>query len=250
MTCSLLRSRYAFAITWMIALLACFCLGVPSARAAEVQPKSVFSIDAGRKFFSADQLFEIIDHAADRGYTDIQLILGNDGLRFVLDDMTVSLEGGRSWTSDAVKAAIQAGNKSYYDDPNDNVLTQAEMDRVLARAIKRGLHVTPLINSPGHMDALLVAMKELGIQNPAFSDRNKTSVRTVDLDNAEALSFTKALIQKYATYFGASGASEIFNFGAGGYANDVFRDPGWSAIQRNGKYSHFVRYANDLSGII
>ncbi len=46
--------------------------------------KAVFSIDAGRKYFSKDQIKELINQARISGYTDIQLILGNDGLRFLV----------------------------------------------------------------------------------------------------------------------------------------------------------------------
>ena len=51
--------------------------------------KAIFSIDAGRKYFSKDQIIQIIDKAYRNGYTDVQLIVGNDGLRFALDDMTI-----------------------------------------------------------------------------------------------------------------------------------------------------------------
>ena len=46
------------------------------------QLKSIFSIDAGRKYFSEDQLKSIIDKAYKNGYTDVQILLGNDALRF------------------------------------------------------------------------------------------------------------------------------------------------------------------------
>ena len=42
------------------------------------------SIDAGRKYFSPDQLKEIIDKAKHYGYTDLHLLVGNDGMRFML----------------------------------------------------------------------------------------------------------------------------------------------------------------------
>ena len=43
-------------------------------KAAEEQNlKSVFSIDAGRKYFSVDQLKTIINKAYQNGYTDVQI---------------------------------------------------------------------------------------------------------------------------------------------------------------------------------
>ena len=53
--------------------------------------KKVISIDAGRKYFSPDQIKEIIDEASKTGYTDLHLLVGNDGLRFVLDDMSLQV---------------------------------------------------------------------------------------------------------------------------------------------------------------
>ena len=210
---------------------------------------SIFSIDAGRKYFSADQLKQIIDRAAKNGYTDVQLILANDGMRFFLDDMSVSANG-QSYESDAVKAALTAGNNSYYKDPNGNALTETEMDDIISYAKSKGIGIVPVINSPGHMDALLVAMKELGIENAAYTNGSKVSKRTVDITNDEAVNFLYAVLQKYISYFGEAGVSEYFNFGADEFANDVFTNPGWGEIQSNGAYRNFVEYANHVSGLI
>lgn len=68
--------------------------------------KSVLSIDAGRKYFSEDQLKQIIDKAYKNGYTSVQILLGNDGLRFVLDDMSMQVNG-KSYASEDVKKQSQ-----------------------------------------------------------------------------------------------------------------------------------------------
>ncbi len=210
---------------------------------------SIFSIDAGRKYFSADQLKQIIDRAAKNGYTDVQLILANDGMRFFLDDMSIETDG-RVYESDAVKAALTAGNDEYYKDPNGNALTEAEMNDIISYAKSKGIGIVPVINSPGHMDALLVAMKELGIENAAYTNGSKVSDRTVDITNEQAVNFLYAVLQKYISYFGEAGVSEYFNFGADEFANDVFTNPGWGEIQSNGTYRNFVEYANHVSGLI
>ena len=94
---------------------------------------SVYSIDAGRKYFSVNQLKEIIDSANQNGFTHVQLLFGNDGLRLVLDDMTITANG-KTYASDDVKEAIKAGTKTYYDDPNGNVLNQKDIETILAYA--------------------------------------------------------------------------------------------------------------------
>ena len=80
------------------------------------------------------------------------------------------------------------------------------------------------VNSPGHMDALLVAMEKLGIENPqaSFDTVSKT---TMDLTNEAAVNFTKALIGKYMDYF--KDKSKIFNYGTDEYANDATNAQGW-----------------------
>ena len=220
--------------------------------------KKVISIDAGRKYFSPDQIKEIIDEASKTGYTDLHLLVGNDGLRFVLDDMSLQV-GDASYSSQAVKEAVEKGTKAYYDDPNGTALTQAQMDAILAYAKSKKIGVIPTINSPGHMDAILTAMEQLGIENPHFNYfGTKKSERTVDLDNQKALDFTKALVDKYAAYF--SGKTEIFNIGLDEYANDATDAHGWQVLQASKHwpdegypdkgYEKFIQYANDLAAIV
>ena len=220
-------------------------------RAAQVNEKlakrKMISIDAGRKYFSPDQLKEIIDKAKHYGYTDLHLLVGNDGMRFMLDDMTIKANG-KTYASDDVKRALENGTDAYYKDPNGNHLTESQMTDLINYAKNKGIGLIPTVNSPGHMDAILHAMKELGIQKPNFNYLGKESARTVDLDNKEAVEFTKALIDKYAAYF--AGKSDIFNIGLDEYANDATNAKGWTILQTQGKYSKFITYANDLARIV
>ena len=219
--------------------------------------KKIVSIDAGRKYFSPDQLKEIIDKAKHYGYTDLHLLVGNDGLRFMLDDMSLTV-GDKTYASDDVKRAVENGTNAYYNDPNGNHLTESEMTDLISYAKDKGIGLIPSVNSPGHMDAILNAMKELGIENPNFNYFGKESARTVDLDNEKAVAFTKALIDKYAAYF--AGKSEIFNIGLDEYANDATDAKGWSVLQAykwypedgfpDKGYDKFIAYANDLAHIV
>ena len=213
----------------------------------KLSKKKIVSIDAGRKYFSPEQLKEIIDKAKHYGYTDLHLLVGNDGLRFMLDDMSI-IANGKTYASDDVKRAIEKGTNDYYNDPNGNHLTESQMTDLINYAKDKGIGLIPTVNSPGHMDAILNAMKELGIQNPNFNYFGKESARTVDLDNEQAVAFTKALIDKYAAYFAKK--TEIFNIGLDEYANDATNAKGWTVLQTKGKYSKFITYANDLAHIV
>ena len=73
--------------------------------------KKIVSIDAGRKYFSPEQIKEIIDEASKTGYIDLHLLVGNDGLRFVLDDMSLKV-GDTSYSSQAVTDAVEKGTKA------------------------------------------------------------------------------------------------------------------------------------------
>jgi len=234
---------------------------VATERAAQVNEKlakkKIVSIDAGRKYFSPDQLKEIIDKAKHYGYTDLHLLVGNDGLRFMLDDMSLTV-GDKTYASDDVKRAVENGTNAYYNDPNGNHLSESEMTDLISYAKDKGIGLIPTVNSPGHMDAILNAMKELGIEKPNFNYFGKESARTVDLDNGKAVAFTKALIDKYAAYF--AGKSEIFNIGLDEYANDATDAKGWSVLQAykwypedgfpDKGYDKFIAYANDLARIV
>ena len=234
---------------------------VATERAAQVNEKlakkKIVSIDAGRKYFSPEQLKEIIDKAKHYGYTDLHLLIGNDGLRFMLDDMSLTV-GDKTYASDDVKRAVEKGTNAYYNDPNGNHLTESQMTDLINYAKDKGIGLIPSVNSPGHMDAILNAMKELGIEKPNFNYFGKESARTVDLDNEKAVAFTKALIDKYAGYF--AGKSEIFNIGLDEYANDATDAKGWSVLQAykwypedgfpDKGYDKFIAYANDLARIV
>ena len=93
------------------------------------------------------------------------------------------------------------------------------MTELVQYAKEKGIGLIPAINSPGHMDAMLVAMEKLGIKNPQ-ANFDKVSKTTMDLENQEALNFTKALIGKYMDYF--ADKSKIFQLWVQmKYANDA-----------------------------
>ena len=171
----------------------------------------VFHLDCGRKYFTVDQVKELIDALSTAHYTHMELAIGNDGLRLLLDDMSVTANG-TTYASETVKSGIKSGNANY---SHSGEWTQAEMDTIITYAASKGIKIIPLVNNPGHMDSILAAMKACGI-----TGNYKTSARTVDLENASAVAFTQALVMKYAEYF-ASWGCEYFNIGADEYANDV-----------------------------
>ncbi len=206
----------------------------------------IVHLDAGRKYFSVDSIKKIIDNAFADGYNYLELAVGNDGLRFLLDDMSVTVNG-TTYASDKVTADIRQGNKNYYD-AGTNELTQSEMDEIISYAKGKGISIIPLINSPGHMDAIIDCMESLGLSKVAYEGKNeKTSASTIDVANDTAVAFTQALIQKYVDYFADKGC-KYFNMGADEYANDVSN--GFAELISGDGYKSFVTYVNDMAKII
>lgn len=216
-------------------------------------------VDCGRKYFSVDSLKAIIDNASKAGFNYIELAVGNDGLRLLLNDMSIEVNGTK-YDSDTVKAAIQKGNQTYNSsfatsdypyyypyNPAVNELTQTEMDEVVAYANRKNLEVIPLVNTPGHMDAILSAATALTGKDCAYNG----SARTIDVTNATAVAFTEALVQKYITYFAGKGCT-TFNMGADEYANDVYTSGGmgFGNLQSEGNYSYYVKYVNKMADMI
>ena len=229
------------------------------AQEEKLAKKKIVSIDAGRKYFSPDQIKEIIDEASKTGYTDLHLLVGNDGLRFVLDDMSLKV-GDTSYSSQAVTDAVEKGTKAYYDDPNGTALTQAQMDDILAYAKSKKVGVIPTINSPGHMDAILTAMEQLGSKI--------LTLITLALKNqlGQLIWTTKKSLRLYQS-FGRQVCGLI------SVARQTSLTSAWTnmpmmlqmpmvgrfsklasigqvkAIQKKG-YEKFIQYANDLAAIV
>lgn len=211
---------------------------------------NIMFLDCGRKYYSVDSIEKIINNASAAGFNYIQLAVGNDGLRFLLNDMSLTVKG-TTYDSEAVKSAIHAGNEKYGNEKNYDVavdeLTQSEMDTIIAYAGSKGMGVIPCVNTPGHMDAILGAATSLTGEDCAYSG----SARTIDVTNGTAVAFTQALLQKYITYFAGKGC-KLFNMGADEYANDIYTggSMGFGNLQDTNKYSYYVNYVNAVDDMI
>lgn len=156
--------------------------------------------------------------------------------------MSVSVNGA-SYESDAVTAAVQTGNQNY-TAYSSGELTESEMDEILAYAAEQGISIIPLLNSPGHMNALMTAGEALTKQTLSYSG----SERTIDVTNTTATAFTLAVLEKYVRYFADKGCTH-FNLGADEYANDI-SSSGFGAIQSAGLYDDYIAYVNSAAAIV
>ncbi len=88
------------------------------------------------------------------------------------------------------------------------------------------------------MDAILNAPWKNWESKTLTNYFGKESVRTVDLDNEQAVAFTKALIDKYVAYFAKK--TEIFNIGLDEYANDATNAKG---LERSSSWYYYPNEA-------
>lgn len=162
----------------------------------------------------------------------------------------MSLEvDGKTYTSDDVTTAIEAGNKQYSNSKNttDSALSETDMDTIIAYARGKNIRIIPLINTPGHMNAILSAAKSLTRTTCAYNG----SGTTIDVTNTTAVAFTQALLKKYVSYFAGKGC-EYFNMGADEYANDIYTSGsmGFGQLQSSGQYRDYVTYVNQVAKLI
>ena len=196
----------------------------------------IFHLDCGRKYFSVAEIEGIIDQLAANHYTHLQLAFGNNGFRFLLNDMSVG-----SYTSDKVKSALKNGNITYSNSKVDSngkvtdssILSESDMDKIIAYAEKNGISIIPMLNTPGHMDALVSAMSELKVGSSRTSSE-------MSLTDGAQVSFIEALQQKYIDYFAAKG-SKYYNFAADEYTFSALSDS---------EYTAFATYVNAIAQMV
>ena len=200
----------------------------------------IVHLDCGRKYFSKDWIIALLYEMKNDGYNQLQLAFGNDGLRFLLNDMSFEANGTTYSHADVV-SAVEAGNYAQNSSGDERWLRQDEMDEIIAKANDLGIEIVPLLNLPGHANAILDIVND---KYNAYGSNN-----TLDVANsAEAREFGKAIFKKYVKYF-ADKKCKFFNFGADEYANDASGTFSFSRLNSS-QYETFISFINDLAGDI
>lgn len=222
-------------LVMLLSLLSMAAFTLPTAASSDSAASNgdfmrIFHLDCGRKYFSVSEIEGIIDHLAANHYTHLQLAFGNNGFRFLLDEMPVG-----SYTSDQVRSALTSGNKTYSTSKgaDSSMLSESDMDAIIAYAEKNGISIIPMLNTPGHMDALVSAMSALKVGS------NKKNSE-MSLTNDAQVNFVKALQQKYINYFAAHG-SKYYNFAADEYSFSELSDS---------EYTAFATYVNAIAKMV
>lgn len=201
----------------------------------------IFHLDCGRKYFTVDQIKQMIDYAAESNYTHVELAFGNDGLRFLLDDMSVEVNG-TTYASDKVTSAIKQGNKKFYD-AGTNELTQSEMQQLIDYAREKKIGIIPMFDAPGHLQAVIRGMQTLGLKvDYTTPTTSGTSVNwAINPTDTASLAFVKALMEKYVAYFAKYGSSKYFNIAA---------DECGFAQMSTEQYTAYATFVNSLAAMV
>ena len=202
----------------------------------------ILHLDCGRKYFTKEWIIALLYEMQADGYNQLQLAFGNDGLRFLLDDMSFTANG-TPYSHNTVVEKVEAGNAAQNSSGDGSWLTETEMDAIIAKANDLGIEIVPLLNLPGHANAILDIADNT--YNASGSDN------TLDVANSEeARNFGMAIFTKYVDYFAGKGC-QFFNFGADEYANDISGTFTFSFSRLNStQYGAFVGFINDLAAYI
>ena len=194
----------------------------------------IFHLDCGRKYFSVSEIEGIIDQLAENHFTHLQLAFGNNGFRFLLNDMSVKANN-KTYGSDDVKNAVTNGNTTYSNGKNtaSTMLSETDMDTIIAYAKGKDISIIPMLNTPGHMNALVSAMEKLGVGT-------QRSDSEMSLTSDAQVEFIKALQQKYIMYFASKG-SEYYNLAADEYSFSGLSDT---------EYTAFAEYVNAVAKMV
>lgn len=200
-----------------------------------------FHLDCGRKYFTVAEVEKIIDQLAANYYTHLELAFGNEGLRFIPDADKMAVG---SYTGEQVVAALAKGNTAYDRSQSLSYTTDAwsedEMAQIISYASDKGIEIIPMFDIPGHMNAVIAAMKELGISVSVFSQVGYNYPGNIgqsfDPTNAAAAAFAKGLVENYIEYF--KGKCKYFN---------IAGDECGFAKMSDAQYTAYVDLMNDLN---
>lgn len=229
-----------------------------------ILPHRIIHLDCGRKYFSVDNVKSLIDVMAAYGYNELELAFGNAGLRFLLDDMSISFtteNGKTSYTHNDIRDAVVEGNKNQNSSGDGSYWTETNMTEILDYASSKSIEIVPLLNMPGHMNALLDGEQfhQYRISGTGYDENNnkvqKTSCTSIDPGEADAAAFGHAILQKYVKWFedyndsNPDGKVKYFNFGADEVGNDIV-NPFYANDLNPNRYDSCVKYINGCASII
>mgnify|MGYP004519042717 CR=1 FL=1 len=237
-------------LVMLLSLLSMAAFTLPTAASSDSAASNddsfyrIVHLDCGRKYFTKDWIIALLNEMSADGYNQLQLAFGNDGLRFLLDDMSFTANG-TTYSHETVVSNVEAGNKLQNSSGDASWLTRTEMDEIIATAQTLGIEIVPLLNLPGHANAILDI-----VNNNMYNAKiyGTVSQNTLDVTNDAACNFGYEIFKKYVDYFSSKGC-KYFNFGADEYGNDVGENPHFDVLNGTG-YQKLSAFINRLAAYI
>ena len=233
-------------LVMLLSLLSMAAFTLPTAASSDSAASNddsfyrIVHLDCGRKYFTKDWIIALLNEMKADGYNQLQLAFGNDGLRFLLDDMSFTANG-KTYSHDTVVSKVKAGNIAQNSSGDEHWLTKSEMDEIIATAQTLGIEIVPLLNLPGHANAIL------DIADDTYNASGSNNTLNV-ASSEEARNFGMAIFKKYVDYFASKGC-KFFSFGADEYANDASGTFSFSRLDST-QYATFVGFINSLAAYI
>lgn len=150
-----------------------------------------FFLDAGRKYFSPDNIKKMLDYCASAGLNFFQIYFCDHmGFRFALDDMLIDRPDGGTFDL----SVCLGDNPNNPGDNSNQWLTQSEMVDIIEYAYSKNIEVIPAFDMPGHLNAI--------------EDRLPLNLKGVRTELA--VQFKLNIIDKYVKFFKSQG-SRFYN---------------------------------------
>lgn len=111
-------------LVMLLSLLSMAAFTLPAAASSDSATSNddsfyrIVHLDCGRKYFTKDWIIALLNEMKADGYNQLQLAFGNDGLRFLLDDMSFTANGTNYSHSDVV-SKVEAGNRAQNDSGDE-----------------------------------------------------------------------------------------------------------------------------------
>lgn len=179
-------------------------------------------IDIGRKYYSLEILFDIVDFMAKLGMNYLQLHFSdNEGFRIE--------------------------SKKYPDICSKHYLTHVEVNQLIQYANDRKITIIPELDSPGHLQMILREYQEYRLSLKKDSKEPLVYEKAIDVSNPDAMNFIKSIWKEYLELFSSSsiihiGADEFIEF------REIIKS--LSSVEAQVVYDQYMSYINQLSNYI
>ena len=216
----------------------------------------IFMLDCGRKYYTPIWIKKLMRELKESGYNAIMLHFS--------EDMGLRLESKKyPWLAGGDHTLCVFGSEKGACEDDEKYLTQSEMADIVSYAHSLKMKVIPSFDSPGHMNYAvkkynLYYGKDIGnyfhkngkislVKGSSFNkeEAQLSYSRGIDIANAEAVAFARALYYKYGKFFYELGCRD---FDIGGDELLGFGESIDDSLSKWQNLDHWAEYARKVTG--